>query len=244
MSPSSLILLHGWSMNPAVFDSLRRYLPADCPVHAPPLPGYPGSPWSARDRLAHEVEAMGRDLPAGRLVGWSLGGLYATELAHRFPGRFDALALIASNPCFVRRQDWSCALEASAFDDFYLDLERDWRRALRRFLALQTLGGPQQRNDVRTLACAIEAAGAPAADVLRLGLDRLRELDCRATLAGLALPRLLVLGERDRLVPPALGPEMADLAPEIRVESVAGAAHAPFLSHPERVAGLLAVLSE
>lgn len=244
MKADSLIVLHGWSMNPSVFGDLRRCLPAGSSMHTPSLPGYPGSAWPSRKSFVCEVEAMGRDLPPGRLVGWSLGGLYAIELAHRFPGRFDALALIASNPCFVRRRGWPCALEASAFDDFYADLERDWRRAVRRFLALQTIGGSGQRDLLRALARAIEDAGEPGADVLRLGLDRLRALDCRKILAGLTLPRLLVLGDHDRLVPPALGLEMADLAPEIRVESVAGAAHAPFLSHPARVADLLATFGQ
>ncbi len=244
MKSSPLILLHGWSMNPAVFESLRHCLADRCEVRVPSLPGYPSSPWRARDHFLQEIEDMGQSLPAGRLVGWSLGGLYAIELAHRFPERFSALSLVASSPCFVSRRDWPCALEASAFEVFYADLERDWRRALRRFLALQTLGGHQQREGIRRLGAAIEAAGAPPVNVLRQGLDRLRELDCRATLAALPQPCQLLLGEHDRLVPPALAREIADFAPGIRVESVAGAAHAPFLSHPERVAEWLLTLQE
>ncbi len=244
MNSSPIILLHGWSMNPAAFDELCRCLPPDLELQRPSLPGYPGSAWQCRDDFDEEIETMGRALPPGRLVGWSLGGLYAIKLAHRFPGRFGALALIASNPCFVRRQDWTCALGAADFDAFHADLERDWRRALRRFLALLTLGGPGQRDAIRRLGEAIEFAGAPAADVLRLGLDRLRELDCRAALAGLDQPCQLLLGDQDRLVPTALAREIADLVPEIRVESLAGAAHAPFLSHPERVADWLSALPE
>ncbi|TNF90211.1 MAG: hypothetical protein EP300_03640 [Gammaproteobacteria bacterium] len=63
--------------------------------------------------------------------------------------------------------------------------------------------------------------------------------DCRADLALIRIPIKLILGERDRLVPIELKPQIADLAPGIQVESVAGAAHAPFLSHPTRVAALL-----
>ncbi len=219
-------------------------MPLDCDLRLPSLPGYPGSPWQCCDNFHDEVAIMGRELPAGRLVGWSLGGLYAIELARRFPERFDALALIACNPCFVRRQDWPCALEPADLDAFYADLERDWARALRRFLALLTLGGPGQRGTIRRLGDAIQTTVAPATDVLRLGLDRLRELDCRTALAELTQPCRLLLGEQDRLVPAALAREIADFAPEIRVESVAGAAHAPFLSHPERVAEWLATLPE
>ncbi len=65
---------------------------------------------------------MGRDLPPGRLMGWSLGGLYAIELALRHPEKFSELILVASNPCFVTRSDWNCAIDAAVLDTFAEDV--------------------------------------------------------------------------------------------------------------------------
>ncbi|MCP4391700.1 MAG: hypothetical protein GY802_25625 [Gammaproteobacteria bacterium] len=59
------------------------------------------------------------------------------------------------------------------------------------------------------------------------------------SLSGLEQPVKLILGERDLLVPTGIRQQITDVAPGIQVESFAGAAHAPFLSHPTQVAALL-----
>ncbi len=239
MGEKTLILLHGWGMNPAVFEPLQRALGARVRVSAPPLPGYPRSGWPQAADFSRQVEAMAQTLPAGRLLGWSLGGIYALELALRYPARFEDLTLIACNPCFVARPGWSCAIDESIFDEFGAGLVRDRQRTLKRFIALQLDGEPAARELARGLWRSVDAAGKPAAGVLRFGLDLLKVADYRRRLAELALPARWILGERDRLVPIALAQQIADFNVDIRVESVAGAAHAPFLSHSGQIAAYL-----
>ncbi len=54
-----------------------------------------------------------------------------------------------------------------------------------------------------------------------------------------------LFGERDTLVPVAAAEAIAALAPTARHALVHGAGHAPFLSHPQETAGVLAAfLSE
>ena len=238
MSEQNLILLHGWGMNPAAFESLAQLL-SPRSVLAPALPGYPGSRWRQVCEFPQQLEQMAHDLPPGRLIGWSLGGLFAIGLALRYPHKFDALTLIACNPCFVARPGWPCAVAESVFDQFGHELARDWQRTLRRFLALQMQGEAEARSLSRNLWRQIEDAGQPDSGVLQFGLDLLKNQDCRADLALIRIPIKLILGERDRLVPIELKQQITDLAPGIQVESVAGAAHAPFLSHPTQVAALL-----
>jgi len=244
MNDSKLTLLHGWGMPPAVFDPLLPSLPERCTPSAPALPGYPQSPWPAGLGFEAELERMARDLPAGALLGWSLGGIYALELARREPGKFSTLTLVACNPCFVIRDDWRCAIEARVLDDFAVELDGNWQRTLRRFIGLQLQGEAAQRQLARDLWQRVAEAGAPAADVLEYGLVLLKNHDARPALASLQQPVSLVLGERDRLVPPALARDIAEIAPRIRVESVAGAGHAPFLSHPEAIAARIELPAE
>jgi pimeloyl-[acyl-carrier protein] methyl ester esterase len=168
-----------------------------------------------------------------------MGGLYAIELALRFPARFGRVTLLACNPCFVRRSCWDCAVDASVFDSFSDDLAGDWRRTLRRFLALQTHGMAGARQLSRTLGETILARGAPDLATLTLGLELLKMHDARPQLARLSQPVSLILGERDQLVPIGLRSQIREVAPGIRVESVAGAAHAPFLSHSAEVVAMI-----
>jgi len=239
MSKTGLILLHGWGMNPRVFDPLREALtPGRSPL-VPALPGYPRSLWSHEPDFSRQIDAMARDLPGGHLLGWSLGGIYALELALRYPHKFETLSLVAFSPCFVTRPGWSCAVHLSVFDGFGDQLERDWQRTLRRFLALQMQGETAARELSRELWRHIFDTGQPDVGVLRFGLDLLKTRDYRTRLGEIKIPFNFILGERDRLVPLSVKRQIADLEPGIQVESVAGAAHAPFLSHPGRVAALL-----
>ena len=88
MSERTLTLLHGWGMNRSVFEPLLPLLRSRYRLHVPALPGYPRSPWRAGAGFDAEVEQMAADLPAGGLLGWSLGGFYALELALRYADKF------------------------------------------------------------------------------------------------------------------------------------------------------------
>ncbi|HKJ53376.1 MAG TPA: alpha/beta fold hydrolase [Gammaproteobacteria bacterium] len=239
MDQPDLTLLHGWGMPVRIFEPLLARLRARACTHAPPLPGYPASRWPAGLGFEREIEIMARELPAGGLLGWSLGGIYALELCRRHPGKFSSLILVACNPCFVIRDDWPCAIAARVFDDFGREIRADWRRTLRRFLALQLQGETAQRELARELWRQVTENGQPDVAALEFGLELLKTRDARPTLAALEQPAMLLLGERDRLVPIELRRQIAEIAPAIRVESIAGAAHAPFLSHPEAVAACI-----
>lgn len=239
MNNDRLILLHGWGMNACVFDPLLQRLDSARASFVPALPGYPGSPWQEAGDFEAQLERMAAEMPAGHLLGWSLGGIYAIELALRYPQKFSALTLVACNPCFVKQPGWCCAMAASVFEGFSAALEADWRHTLRRFLALQMRGESEARSLSRELWQQLLGAGQPGIPVLRFGLDLLKYHDARAALGEVRQPLKLILGERDLLVPIAIREQIADVAPEIQVESVAGAAHAPFLSHPTQVAALL-----
>jgi pimeloyl-[acyl-carrier protein] methyl ester esterase len=236
MSMPNLTLLHGWAMPAGVFEPLLTPLRRRCEPLAPALPGYAQSPWPGGLGFEAELECMARDLPAGALLGWSLGGIYALELARRRPRKFTALTLVACNPCFVVRDDWPSAIEARLLDDVAAELGRDRRRALRRFLALQLQGEAAQRELTRVLWRRVAEADPPDLAVLEYGLGLLKNHDARPALASIEQPASLLLGERDRLVPVELGRQIAEVVPGIRVESIAGAAHAPFLSHPGAIA--------
>lgn len=239
MSATPLILLHGWGMSPGVFDPLCDHLPSARYCLRPSLPGYAGSEWPAELAFERQLECMRDTLPGGSLLGWSLGGLYAIELAARYPAQFSDLTLIACNPCFVRRPGWDCALESAVFDGFYADLVQDRERTLRRFLALQMQGEAAARELTRSLLRHIATSDLADIDALRFGLDLLKNHDARTALQGLQQPVRVILGERDLLVPIELGRQIRELDVEIQVESLAGAAHVPFVSHPAEVAALI-----
>ncbi|MEK6771183.1 MAG: alpha/beta fold hydrolase [Pseudomonadota bacterium] len=75
--------------------------------------------------------------------------------------------------------------------------------------------------------------GEPATAALAGGLEWLRHNDLRPLLGAIRQDTLLIQGDRDRLVPTPATAAMAAMMPNARTCLVAGAGHAPFLSHPD-----------
>src|SRR5262245_48523937 len=103
-SGPAVLLIHGWLCNRSFWDpqvqALRdrfSVITVDLRGHGEssrPRTGY-GIPQLAGD-LEHLVRAIGATRIA--LVGWSLGGVVAMELAQRLGERASALALVGSTP--------------------------------------------------------------------------------------------------------------------------------------------------
>lgn len=232
-----LLLIHGWGMHGGMWNEVAENLAQDFRVMAVDLPGHGRSAGinahaavSALDAIVDELSAQ-FDEPLA-VCGWSLGGQVALRWAAREPGKIKRLALVASTPCFVRRDGWECAMEAETLAQFAAALQQNYASTLRRFLALQVRGSANERELLARLRAALFSRGEPEVEALRAGLEILRACDLRASLPEIRQPVLMIAGERDTLTPPQASQYAAERLPDARLEIVEGAAHAPFLSHP------------
>jgi pimeloyl-[acyl-carrier protein] methyl ester esterase len=167
------------------------------------------------------------------LCGWSLGGIIAQHWAAREPEKVQRLILVSSTPCFAARADWAYGMPQETLAQFAAELEKNHAATLRRFLALQVRGSEGERELLVALREKLFSRGEPHLDALRGGLAILRDADLRSVLPQITQPTLVIAGERDKLTPPEASHYLAQSLPHARAVVVAGAAHAPFLSHPE-----------
>lgn len=79
----------------------------------------------------------------------------------------------------------------------------------------------------------------PDVEVLNGGLTLLAENDLRAELRSLSMPGLRIYGSQDGLVPRRVIPLVDALWPGSTSRTIAHAAHAPFMSHPEAFCSLV-----
>jgi len=241
----SLVLLHGWGMNAAVWAglpaALTTTLAAGWPIAPIELPGHGASPFppAAVDLDAWADACLALAPPRAVWLGWSLGGLVALAAALRAPQRVAGLILMTATPRFVRAPDWPAAMAGETLDQFHSGLLAEPAATLDRFLALQVRGSEAARETLRTLRRDLAARPTPDPRALALGLDLLRDGDLRLRLAELSCPSLWLFGSHDTLVPAAVGPAIAGLLPAARVQVIRGAAHAPFLSHPGETTALI-----
>ncbi|WP_314723085.1 pimeloyl-ACP methyl ester esterase BioH [Rahnella variigena] len=228
-----LVLLHGWGLNVEVWRyTAERLAPQFC-LHLIDLPGYGRSEGFGAMTLEEMAETVLAVMPPkASLMGWSLGGLVASQIALSAPQRVEKLITVASSPCFTAHEDWP-GIRPDVLQGFQHQLSEDFQRTVERFLALQTLGSDSARQDARLLKSIVLNLPMPPADVLNGGLEILRTADLRQPMTQLTLPILRIYGALDGLVPRKVVPLLDVLLPDSRSEVIEKAAHAPFISHPD-----------
>ncbi len=157
----------------------------------------------------------------------------ALRWALRYPQQVRRLVLVSATPCFVQQAGWPCAMAAQTLAAFSEALQQNYLQTLRRFLSLQLRGSEQERELLATLRGNLLSRGEPDGAALQAGLEILRDCDLRAALSEISQPTLIVAGVRDTLTPLPASQYLATNLPNARLVAIEGAAHAPFLSHPD-----------
>lgn len=239
-----LVLLHGWGLNAEVWDCITADLAPHFTLHLVDLPGYGRSTGFGALTLAEMTEIVLAHAPEEAVwLGWSLGGLVASQAALSAPDRVSALVTVASSPCFSAEGDWP-GIKPEVLSGFQQQLSDNFQRTVERFLALQTLGTETARDDARKLKRAVLALPMPSVEVLNGGLEILKTADLREPLAELTQPFLRLYGRLDGLVPRKIVPWLDELWPRSESQLFAKAAHAPFISHPEAFCQILVALKQ
>jgi pimeloyl-[acyl-carrier protein] methyl ester esterase len=235
-----LILIHGWGINKAIWSQLQQVLQDDINIIAIDLPGYGKNdhlpiPYTVKS-LATTIAPYIDKAEQSIILGWSMGGLVAIELAKLYPQKISQLILVASNPKFVQAADWSFAVEKQVFINFANELKKDIKKTIRRFIAIQAMGSPTAKEDIKTIFSLIEQQPYANYDSLNKGLDILLSADQRNSLLSLTMPVLMIAGDKDSLVKvdalqylceQQLNPQNNNLSLQV----IEGAGHAPFISH-------------
>jgi len=236
-----VVLLHGWALNGGVWRHMAGELARRHRVTVIDLPGHGRSSMPPGDyTLPRLAEAVAAALPGRcRLVGWSLGGMVALQIALDTGPDIDRLVLVDSTPQFVANEAWPYGLEAAVLDGFAEQLKRDYRATIQRFLALQTLTAENARETLIALKEQMAEAPPPDPRALAGGLAILRHASLASRLGDIRAPVTVIQGERDTLVPAAAARAMAERLPRADLHLIKSAGHAPFLSHPRAFLALI-----
>ena len=229
-----LVLLHGWAMNSAVWERVVKRLSASYRLFLVDLPGMGQSRAVYPYHLHSLAEAVAEEIPGvSTILGWSLGGLVAQQIALNQPDRVEKLILVGTNPCFVSKPEWPQGIAARHFEQFNQRFEQDFNATLLNFLTLQCMHAKDARATVRQLRTAFAAKPTPTQDNLNQALDILLQTDLREEVGRIFQPTLLIHGDRDTLAPVAAAHWLAMHLQRAQLRVIAGAAHAPFLSHAD-----------
>jgi len=230
----NLVLIHGWGMHGGVWQPIAKRLSGYFNLHLVDLPGMgfsnPVEPGTL-DAIAEKVIEI---LPPNADVcGWSLGSHVAMRIALMQPDRMRRLILVAGTPRFVNSADaeWQVGIDAEVYQRFAVNVSQDYQNTLMRFFSLQCMGAEDARGTIKQLRKSFAERPVPTQGTLQKALRILLENDMRSDIANLKKPVLLIHGDKDRLVPVQAGHWLAQHLPLGHLRVIAGAGHAPFLSH-------------
>jgi pimeloyl-[acyl-carrier protein] methyl ester esterase len=239
-----LVLLHGWGLNVRVWDGLVEELRDHFRMIAIDLPGHGRSRASSGQGTPAEQawlihQALSSVSDRYSLLGWSLGGQIALDLAAAMPWQIEKLVLVATTPKFVAAPDWPYGMSEATITKMAAQLRTDYERTVGDFLELQVRGSLEGAGALYKLGNALFVHGHAAPEALQAGLNTLATSDLRATLSHVMVPTLVITGQNDRITAPAASRSLANALPNAKYVEMRRAAHAPFLSHRTEFAKLV-----
>ena len=227
-----LVMIHGWGMHSGMWMQAKQLLSQHFELHLIDLPGMGYSASLTEYGLEKVAAEIAQHVPENAyLLGWSLGGLIAMKIAMQH--KVKKLVLIGSTPCFVNREDWQLGTPIEVFQTFFADVIQDFESTMHKLLALIAMGGGNARGTAKVLKQEFSARPLPSEKALQDTLNILLHTDLREELGRIKVPTLLLHGEHDKLAPIAAAAWLSSALPDAKLHEIKGAAHEPFLSHPQ-----------
>jgi pimeloyl-[acyl-carrier protein] methyl ester esterase len=215
-----LVFFHGWGFDHRIWSLLANVLKKKYALYLVDLPGFG---LSSSMSWEHFKSCLLQQLPPQfTVLGWSMGGLFATKLALAAADRVVHLVNIASSPRFIKTDNWP-GIDKTVFAHFFNHLTIDPENTIKEFLSLQ----------LRGQSYLLPYAFSPPPETLKEGLTILSRWDFRQDLFKLRLPASYFFGRLDAITPAAILPVMQKIYPQFNYVLFPKAAHMPFLSHQE-----------
>jgi pimeloyl-[acyl-carrier protein] methyl ester esterase len=222
-SGQSLVFFHGWGFDHIIWLDLVSQIQDRFSIYLVDLPGFGNSPLISWQDFSAALLAS---LPAQFvLIGWSMGGLFATRLALEAPLRVSRLIHVASSPFFVKSTGWP-GIDADNLQSFRSNLLQAPESSVQQFI----------RQCSPSHTGIIPVIKEEQLQGLIAGLDVLKTWDFREALDTLVCPTYYLFGRNDSIVPRTTLKIMQKnySNPKLSYLLFENAAHDPFITEPDR----------
>ncbi|MDB5084911.1 MAG: Biotin synthesis protein BioH [Bacilli bacterium] len=219
----SLVLIPGWGMRSTVWKSLDLQLRDSYHLIYPQF-----DDCVSPDQFGGAVLREVCDEKRVSLVGWSLGGMLALELAAIDPERFEQVVVIGAGAKFVTDPTYRAGQPLASVNRMKRNLERSADGTLHLFY--ESLFTKQERALHLDDILLDQAKDWPLSsiDSLRAGLDYLTQTDLRDRLPNINVPVAVIHGQLDPICSIESGRQLAQQLAHATFIEVPDAGHMPF----------------
>lgn len=244
MKKQYLIILNGWGMSKCIWENVKDSLSEMFNLIFVDWDNI-GDIRCFKDRVLQIMHE--RKLAKVNLLGWSLGGLVATELAVQLQNMVDSLILVSSTSCFVMNkkndylEGWPSLIvknmkkalindKEKVLENFYELMFSDKEKGLLYLEKFKKMLSEYSTNYGNTN----EEDNTPKIEDLQIGLDYLINMDMREELNKIRCRTLLIHGVKDRVCPIGAATYALDkIGKESKLCKVYDAGHVIFFTNPQ-----------
>lgn len=178
-------------------------------------------------------QMLARIVDVDVVIGWSLGGQLALLLVDAYQqltGQQKILINLASNPCFVAQENWSCAMPETEFTQFFQAFQQNPQATLKRFYLNICRGDAQAKQHWLSLQ---NTANPPENELLLQGLILLQDLNLVDKWLQYANLACFIFTEQDAVVPYQIVQKVPDFsAKSTHITMLPELSHAFPVTHP------------
>ena len=230
-----LMLIAGLGSDSQSWQPIIEELSRHCLVIAPDNRGTGRTrPQNARisiQQIADDCMKLAKHLglSAVNLLGHSMGGFIALDLAIRYPDSINMLILAGSSASNSKRNDslffdWASCLKSG------MDAELWFRNVFYWLFSARFFENEAAVNDA--LRYAIEYPYPQSANALRNQVEAIADFDCTEHLSGITIKTLVISGKEDLLFPPEVSARLAKAIPGAVFSMIENAAHSIHMEQP------------
>lgn len=182
-------------------------------------------------QIADDCIALGRHLgfSSHNLLGHSMGGFIALDIAIRYPESINKLILAGTSASNSKRNDslffdWASSMKSG------MEKESWFRNIFYWLFSARFFENETAVNDA--LRYAIEYPYPQSANSFRSQVEAIADFDCAEHLSSITLKTLVLSGKEDLLFPPEVSARLANIIPEAVFSVIENAAHSIHMEQP------------
>ncbi|MFX1293588.1 MAG: alpha/beta fold hydrolase [Promethearchaeota archaeon] len=228
----TLIFLHGWAENHKIWRYQVEFFKKNYQILTLDLRGFG---LSSKPTYGYALELQSGylyklinalNLEDYWLIGHSLGGMLTLQFCNKFFKEINGAILIGTTSYFPKK---ITTLGHLGFFFISKSLRQIWQRTLK------SIQPDHQRNIIQDLLRDIDSVPLYVSAACGFAV-----INFKVKLNSIICPILIIIGEKDELIPPELSLRMHQTLPNSQISIIKNTGHMSFIEKPEKINQILA----